>query len=264
VKVFISWSGPVSHRLALALRDWMPHVLQSVQPFVSSEDIATGAKWLSKLEDEINKAEFGIICLTPDNVGSPWINFEAGALLGRNKPVAPLLFQLETSVESPLTKFYDSATADRDEVLKLMESINAASTDGQIKDELLRAAFERTWPDFEHVLHDLTSSSPEQAEKRTPDEMLEEIVDTVRSISRQLGGAAAFPFLPIERWWVQEPSRYDRYAQVVERLNEAISRLPDSEKEHMLGELARRWAVRSSDLGGTDTPESGPPDGSNG
>ena len=40
VKVFISWSGERSKKIAKALKKWIKNVIQSVEPFVSSEDIA--------------------------------------------------------------------------------------------------------------------------------------------------------------------------------------------------------------------------------
>src|SRR5712691_4344098 len=80
MKVFLSWSGQRSRAVAEALRDWLPDVLQVVQPWLSSEDIPLGARWASEIARILEEADTGIICLTRDNVNSQWLNFEAGAL----------------------------------------------------------------------------------------------------------------------------------------------------------------------------------------
>ncbi|MCX5899546.1 MAG: hypothetical protein NTX06_02220 [Proteobacteria bacterium] len=57
MKIFISWSGEVSHSVALALRDWLPSVIQSIEPFVSSEDIDRGARWATEIGSKLEKAD---------------------------------------------------------------------------------------------------------------------------------------------------------------------------------------------------------------
>src|SRR5687768_16996882 len=96
MKTFISWSGPVSHRVAQALRDWLPLVIQRVDPYVSSEDIEKGRQWLPDISSTLGTSSYGILCITYDNVNSPWLNFEAGALSrSSNKPyVTPFLFDV--------------------------------------------------------------------------------------------------------------------------------------------------------------------------
>src|SRR5664279_2432056 len=80
MKVFISWSGDASQRVAKALRDWLPQVINAIEPFMSSEDIEKGTRGLAAIASELEATSCGIICLTPKNFQKPWVNFEAGAI----------------------------------------------------------------------------------------------------------------------------------------------------------------------------------------
>ncbi len=128
MKVFISWSGAISHLVAIKLRDWLPSVIQSIEPYVSSEDIDKGARWSTDIAGELHASSYGLICLTKDNINAPWINFEAGAL-GKSidkSRVSPFLFRIKRSeVEGPILQF-QSTIFEKDDVLKLLKSINAA------------------------------------------------------------------------------------------------------------------------------------------
>jgi TIR domain len=80
VKVFLSWSGERSRIMAAALRDWLPLVLYYVRPWVSGKDIQAGERWSLEVGKKLEESNFGILCLTKDNLNAPWMLFEAGAL----------------------------------------------------------------------------------------------------------------------------------------------------------------------------------------
>src|ERR1051326_1201012 len=80
MKVFISWSGPLSQKLAAMLRVWLPSVIQVVKPYYSPDDINKGTRWAAEISKELEESQVGLLCITPDNLYSPWIMFEAGAL----------------------------------------------------------------------------------------------------------------------------------------------------------------------------------------
>ena len=77
MKVFISWSGEKSNKIANILREWIPCVIQSIKPYVSSKDIDKGARWSTDIAKELEDSHFGIICITKSNINAPWINIEA-------------------------------------------------------------------------------------------------------------------------------------------------------------------------------------------
>jgi hypothetical protein len=66
--------------VAVALRDWLPSVIQAIEPWVSAEDIEKGSRWSTKIAEELQATKAGIICVTADNQNSAWLLFEADAL----------------------------------------------------------------------------------------------------------------------------------------------------------------------------------------
>jgi len=124
MKVFISWSGGISHKVAIALRDWLPSVIQAVEPFVSSEDIERGARWFADIGNELEKVNFGILCITPQNLNAPWVLLEAGAFSKSmdQSRVSPLLVGVKNSdLEGPLSQF-NTTSIENTEVFKLITS----------------------------------------------------------------------------------------------------------------------------------------------
>jgi len=78
--VFISWSGERSKWVAEAMRDWLPLVLQTAKPWMSATDIEKGSRGLNEVSGRLQGMKIGIVCLTPENLETPWILYEAGAL----------------------------------------------------------------------------------------------------------------------------------------------------------------------------------------
>src|SRR5262245_5398162 len=94
VRVFLSWSGERSRRLAEELRGWLPAALQFVRPYFSPEDVEKGTRWGSEIMKELELSHVGIICVTNDNIEKPWLLFESGALskISEKAKVCTLLF----------------------------------------------------------------------------------------------------------------------------------------------------------------------------
>lgn len=155
MKVFISWSGEKSNKIANILRDWMPCVIQSIKPYVSSKDIDKGARWSSDIAQELKDSRFGIICVTKDNINAPWINFEAGALSKTmdKSNVAPFLFDIKRSeVNGPISQF-QSTIFDKDDIKSLMRTLNKLCGDGGISEARFNTTFEKWYPTLEKDLN---------------------------------------------------------------------------------------------------------------
>jgi TIR domain-containing protein len=163
MKVFLSWSGDLSLKIACALRDWLPSVIQSMKPYVSSEDIDKGTRWSTDIAKELEESSFGLICVTKDNMEAPWVNFEAGALsktFDKSK-VCPFLLNVKRSeLQGPLLQF-QSVIYDHDDIFKLVTSINATLPEAEQLDEArLKKVFEVWWPELQQELDSLDTGTP--------------------------------------------------------------------------------------------------------
>lgn len=79
-RVFLSWSGDASHSVAKRLSQWIEDMLHVVDPWVSSGGLQKGSMWFDELQRILGETRIGILCVTAENVKSPWLLFEAGAL----------------------------------------------------------------------------------------------------------------------------------------------------------------------------------------
>jgi len=190
MKVFLSWSGERSKQLALCLKNWLPKVIQSLEPWMSAEDIRAGGRWLLEIGTQLEETSFGVVCLTPENLKEPWILFEAGALgkMLRTASVCPYLLGVEPStITGPLAQFQAKRTS-KDETLSLLESMNTNSSSGepqrQLSDTVLREAFEKWWPDLEASIKAIPNRADVPA-PRSDHDMIEEILNITRQVVRQ-------------------------------------------------------------------------------
>ena len=187
MKIFISWSGERSKMIAKALKQWIPYVIQKAKPWVSEEDISSGARWNEEIRKELAKTNFGIICLTAENLTAPWINFEAGAIaktLLEDSFVCPYGLSSKDILPGPLTQF-QSRENTKEDTFKLIETINEL-TEESLPSEQLNQTFERWWPDLEKKLKESSEIPVVEISKRTSEAMIEEILELVRSLTRKM------------------------------------------------------------------------------
>jgi hypothetical protein len=211
LKIFISWSLPLSHMVALILRDWLPRVIQDVDPWVSSEDIEKGTWWNQDLIEAIEVSTVGIVVLTPENLERAWINFEAGALARAIRPsggiVAPLLINVPgSSIDGPLGSL-QVTRFEEDDFFKLVDGINARIAE-PLKDHILRDEFELKWPmlvkKIDAALQNIDDKDNAQTAKRPQDEILEDVVSAMRELRQDIM-VPSRPALPINHALVWEP-----------------------------------------------------------
>ena len=183
MKVFISWSGKRSKALAQALHEWLPLVLHYVEPWLSEVDISAGARWADDVAKELEASNFGIICLTPENVGSPWVLFEAGALAKSipDSRVIPLLLDLDFGdITGPLAQF-QAKKLDKSGVHEVVDSINNAAGIS-VPETQVQELFNALWPKFEKAVASIPESSSPATRTRPQAEILEDLVASVRAL----------------------------------------------------------------------------------
>lgn len=184
--IFISWSGLRSAAVAEVLKKWLPRIVNAFKPWLSSSDIDKGSRWSTDVATRLSTAKAGIICLTPENLQSPWILFEAGALSKTLEStfVCPLLIGLEPSdVTGPLAQF-QATRATKDEMLSLLLTLNQALKESAMPESHVREIFDALWPRIENELQNLPTDHAAERPRRTDRALIEELVDLVRHQSR--------------------------------------------------------------------------------
>ena len=187
MQVFLSWSGQRSRYLAETLRGWLPRVIQSLRPWMSDEDIAAGSRWLTDVSRQLGNAKVGILCVTPENQSNPWLVFEAGALSKTlEQPfVCPLLFDMSPGqLTGPLAQF-QALELDKEGVLRILINLNNASEDAILPQKDLEETFEVWWPKLQEKLDATPGADTSKIEKRTADEILDEILSNTREQLRR-------------------------------------------------------------------------------
>lgn len=188
MKVFLSWSGERSKKVALALRGWLPLMLHYIEPWMSEVDIPAGDRWAAEVGKELEASAFGIICLTPENLTQPWILFEAGALAKSlsASAVCPFLLGVELSdLAGPLAQF-QGKKVEPESVLEILQAIDAKATQSNNAARIAEL-FEVLWPKLEARLQAIPRAAVESpAPPRSQADVLEELVSVVRSLEHRI------------------------------------------------------------------------------
>jgi hypothetical protein len=108
-----------------------------------------------RLAETLRDTSCGVICVTRENVESPWLNFEAGALSKTlsDVQVFPLLLDVEPSaLAGPLAQFQATSCV-RNDILKLVRSIATASRHLRLDEPSLIRDFDSCWSRLDSALN---------------------------------------------------------------------------------------------------------------
>lgn len=202
MKIFLSWSGTRSRAVADTLNEYIPQIIQAVEPWMSSE-MEKGKPWMEQISSQLEECRVGIICLTKENLESPWLCFEAGAIFKtKDAYTCTLLLDVKPAdVKAPLGTLQHTSMEKQD-IHRLLRDINhAVEQHGNrpLKDEMLNKIFDQFWPKMKAALDDAVNLPitdviiPERPER----EILAEILDIVRSQQRQGDRELRYLQLPI-------------------------------------------------------------------
>jgi hypothetical protein len=192
MRVFISWSGEPSRSIAQALRDWLPMVVQHVEPWMSDADVESGGRWNEAVARALDASDFGVVCVTRANQSAPWLIFEAGALAKTvaKAAVVPLCIDLPPSdLTGPLATF-QGRFLDEDGVRRLVHDL---SRDGEwkISTEGLNKLFNAMWPQVREAIDEALEGHGMLHESQRPvPDMVAEVVEIVRRIERTMDVSA--------------------------------------------------------------------------
>jgi hypothetical protein len=130
----------------------------------------------------LEKADIGIICLTSENLGAPWILFESGALsksIDRARVCTYLFDVTSTDVQFPLAMFQNTI-ANKNQTRDLLSTINNALREKRLSETALTEAFDVWWGKLEAQFDEIRKTPSEKVPKRPQEEILEEILGLLR------------------------------------------------------------------------------------
>lgn len=183
MRIFISWSGERSRVVAEALSRFIPIVLQRARVYLADTMLEAGADWRTAITDAIRKSNFGISCLTKDNINSPWLAYEFGVMSLALEPthLFPLLIDLSyADLVGPMASF-QASRLEQSDMRRLLLKINRES-EAPLPDEVFNESFDIFWRKFEQdALYKM--AAPESAGRGAADS---EVAETLRRLEQSL------------------------------------------------------------------------------
>jgi hypothetical protein len=216
MKIFISWSGLLSKRVAKIVKQWLNKTVfddEELVIFISEDDIEIGSDWLKIIKNELIESDLAIAILTKDNVNKPWLNFECGSLaFGKDdRNVVPFLVNIENAdIKSPL-KHFQTTSLNKDQIHKLILDIKKI---GNFK-SLTEKHLEKLVDDFYKQLSDDINSSLKEFADNYKDE---EFIIFPKSV-RYLKKGKVFVGIPMAS---ATPDEYPKYRDQALSIKEVL------------------------------------------
>jgi hypothetical protein len=197
MKIFISWSGERARAVAGKLHEQLPIILQAVDPWMSDEDLASGSHWSSEIAEQLDGSNYGIICVSPERLEAPWLNFEAGAIAKRfkNARIVPYLIGLSKSEITGPLKQYQAREATKEDTLTLLQDI-AKLLQRPVAPTAIDSLFDPWWQSLSTVITaQLSAGQPASSESttvRSTEDMIKELLLLARDNAREIAELRKF------------------------------------------------------------------------
>ena len=161
--VYLAYSGSRAKHVAQAFKQLVARVLPQLEVGGFESDLALGESWREALRSQSAPAEIAILFLTRENLGRPWVHYEAGQLAAASKRVVPYLVDLQPSeLPAPLSQF-QCVTTNFESNANLFELL--ATCDAlELERPALASRVQPHWPEFLAQIADLPpeTSSPSE------------------------------------------------------------------------------------------------------
>jgi hypothetical protein len=169
-EIFLSWSKSASRTAAETFREYLPQLLPVVKPWMSSLDIAKGTAWFTAISDQLARSRACLLLITPENIGSSWLYYEAGAIAHAfaGSRVFPYLIGVR-AVELGATPLgqYQVTIFEREDTKKLIHDLNM-TLETPIHEAVLSSAFDGVWPKLQRKLVKIPLTKPVNAVPSPP------------------------------------------------------------------------------------------------
>jgi hypothetical protein len=208
---------------------------------MSEVDIEAGERWGDRLWRELQDSQFGVVCLTAENLQAPWLHYEAGALAKAvDRRVCPYLYKIKpTMVQGPLSH-HQTKQVDKQGTKELLHSINTASltlTKIGLPSEQLDKSFNTWWPQLEEKFSAVPPSTTAPPPRREIQEIVEEILEIVRNQQiRQASFTRKTPFQEEMRELATKILREKQIADATE------PKMTIEKLDQFVAEIVTKWA----------------------
>lgn len=158
--IFISWSGERSKKIAACFHKWLNKTL-NIKSWFSDKNIIIGQLWEPEIQNALKAGKIGVFFITKDNVFSPWINFEAGAISkgdAKHNVCIVRIDQDEIPKESPLFH-YQNCMFDKEGIYNLIN--NVLRNKDNLPEKSFKLIFDKYWGNlYEDYLKIIYSENP--------------------------------------------------------------------------------------------------------